>query len=194
MAKQTIVNRGISIRIACESFQVSQTCFRYKTVLTDENISIADWLMKLTNTWRNWGFGVCFLYLRNVGGFKWNHKRVYRIYKELELNLRIKPKKRLGREKPETLYVPTTINEVWSMDFMHDQLNDRRSYRLFNVIDDHNREALGMEVDLSLPTKRVIRSLDQKSLNGVANPRSCVAIMVLNTSVINCENGQIGSG
>ncbi len=47
------------------------------------------------------------------------------------------------------------------MDFMHDQLNDRRSYRLFNVIDDYNREALGMEVDLSLPTQRVIRSLDQ---------------------------------
>ena len=47
------------------------------------------------------------------------------------------------------------------MDFMHDSLSDRRSYRLFNVIDDHNREALGMEIDLSLPTQRVIRSLDQ---------------------------------
>lgn len=145
----------------CQAFGISETCFHYKALLCDENAEIADWLIKLTNTWRNWGFGLCFLHLRNVKGFKWNHKRVYRIYRELELNMRIKPKKRLVREKPEPLQVPENINEVWSMDFMHDQLGDQRSYRLFNVIDDHNREALGIEVDLSLPTERVIRSLDQ---------------------------------
>ena len=47
------------------------------------------------------------------------------------------------------------------MDFMHDQLQDGRSFRLFNVIDDHNREVLGMEVDFSLPSERVIRTLNQ---------------------------------
>jgi putative transposase len=47
------------------------------------------------------------------------------------------------------------------MDFMHDQLEDGRSYRLFNVIDDYNREGLGIEVDLSLPSERVVRALDQ---------------------------------
>ncbi len=47
------------------------------------------------------------------------------------------------------------------MDFMHDQLTDGRTFRLFNVIDDFNREALGIEVDFSLPSERVIRSLDQ---------------------------------
>ena len=41
---------------------------------------------------------------------------------ELELNLRIKPRKRLVREKPQPLSVPEAINQVWSMDFMHDQL------------------------------------------------------------------------
>ncbi len=130
-------------------------------MLCDENAEIADWLIKLTSTWRTWGFGLCFLYLRNVKGFTWNHKRVYRIYRELDLNLRIKPKKHLVREKPDALKVPSTINEIWSMDFMHDQLEGQRPYRLFNVIDDHNREALGIEVGLSLPTERVIRSLEQ---------------------------------
>ena len=86
---------------------------------------------------------------------------MYRIYRELELNLRIKPKKRLVREKPEPLAVPTTMNDCWSMDFMHDQLADGRSYRLFNVIDDFNREGLAIEVDFSLPASRVIRALDQ---------------------------------
>jgi len=47
------------------------------------------------------------------------------------------------------------------MDFMHDQLRNGRSYRLFNVIDDFNREGLGIEVDFSLPAERVIRSLEQ---------------------------------
>ena len=47
------------------------------------------------------------------------------------------------------------------MDFMHDQLQDGRTFRLFNVIDDFNREAIGMEVDFSLPSERVIRELKQ---------------------------------
>jgi putative transposase len=109
----------------------------------------------------NWGFGLCFLYLRNVKGYHWNHKRVYRIYRELELNLRIRPRKRLKRDKPDALAVPEAINECWSMDFMHDQLGDGRSYRLFNVIDDFNREGLIIEADFSLPAIRVIRALDQ---------------------------------
>jgi putative transposase len=96
-----------------------------------------------------------------VKGFPWNHKRVYRLYRELELNMRIKPKRRIVREKPATLAVPERINVCWSMDFMHDQLHNARSYRLFNVIDDFNREGLGIEVDFSLPAARVIRSLDQ---------------------------------
>lgn len=47
------------------------------------------------------------------------------------------------------------------MDFMHDQLGDGRNFRLFNVIDDFNREALGIEVDFSLPSARIIRALEQ---------------------------------
>lgn len=47
------------------------------------------------------------------------------------------------------------------MDFMHDQLADGRSYRLLNVIDDFNREGLAMEIDLSLPAERVVRTLEQ---------------------------------
>ncbi|XVN75130.1 IS3 family transposase ISXac2 [Oligella sp. MSHR50489EDL] len=133
----------------------------YRPKQADENEVIADWLIRLTTAQRNWGFGLCFLYLRNIKGFKWNHKRVYRIYRELELNLRIKPKKRIVRERPEALGTATAINQVWSMDFMHDQLADGRSLRLFNVIDDFNREGLGIEVDFSLPAERVTRVLDQ---------------------------------
>jgi len=161
MAKQTVEQKGVSVSLACVAFFISETCYRYKPKLSDDNAKIADWLIRLTHNQRNWGFGLCYLYLRNVKGFRWNHKRVYRIYRELELNLRIKPKKRLIRNKPQKLRQPERVNECWSMDFMHDQLSDGRSFRTFNVIDDYNREGLCIEVDFSLPTERVIRALDQ---------------------------------
>jgi putative transposase len=130
------------------------TCYRYNKKRSAENELIADWLVRLTTAQCNWGFGLCYLYLRNVKGFFWNHKRVYRIYRDLELNLRMKPHKRLVREKPEALFEPDRINHVWSMHFMHDQSSDGRSIRLLNVIDNFNREALAMEIDLSLPSER----------------------------------------
>lgn len=161
MAHAAKKRHGISVSLACKTFSMSEVCFRYERRLVDDNQEIADWLVRLTTTYRNWGFGMCFLYLRNVKKFLWNHKRVYRIYRELELNLRIKPKKRITREKPAPLKVPTSINETWSMDFMHDGLNNGKSYRLLNVIDDFNRQGLGMEVDVSLPSERVIRTLER---------------------------------
>lgn len=142
-------------------FGISETCYRYEAQLSSENQQIADWLLRLTTTHKRWGFGLCFLYLRNVKGFGWNHKRVYRIYRELELNLRIKPKRRLQRDYPGELDVPIGPNQVWSMDFMSDQLVSGKTFRTFNVIDDYNREGLGIEVDLSLPSVRVIRALEQ---------------------------------
>lgn len=160
-AIQAVQSKGISVRLACQAFRISETCYRYQPKLSHENAEIVDWLIRLTHNQRNWGFGLCFLYLRNVKGFGWNHKRVYRIYRELALNLRIKPRQRLQREKPESLAVPKSINQVWSMDFMHDQLADGRAFRLFNVLDDYNREGLTIEVDFSLPSARVIRALDQ---------------------------------
>jgi putative transposase len=156
-----VTQNGGSIALACRTFQVSETCYRYSPVLSDENEEIADWLERLTTNKRSWGFGLCFLYLRNVQGYGWNHKRVYRIYCELELNLRIKPRKRLQRDKPEPLAVPDVPNDTWSMDFMADQLADGRSIRTLNVLDDFNREGLCIEVNFSLPAERVVRSLNQ---------------------------------
>ena len=177
MAYKVVSEQGVCIRVACVAFRISESCYRYERKLDAENEEVANWLIKLTDNHRSWGFGLCYLYLRNVKGFKWNHKRVYRIYKELELNLRIKPRKRLVREKPEALTVPLAINQVWSMDFMHDQLEDGRTFRLFNVIDDFNREAIGMEVDFSLPSERVIRELKQ-IISWRGKP-----------AVIRCDNG-----
>tara|TARA_Y100001001_G_scaffold128019_1_gene126932 strand:+ start:360 stop:1157 length:798 start_codon:yes stop_codon:yes gene_type:complete len=161
MAQHAVQKHGISVRMACICLGVSQSCYHYQPKLNSENALIADWLLRLTEAQKQWGFGLCFLYLRNVKHFTWNHKRVYRIYRELELNLRIKPRRRLKRDKPDALAVPTAVNQVWSMDFMSDSLTDGRSIRTFNVIDDYNREGLTIDVDLSMPGLRVIRALEQ---------------------------------
>lgn len=177
MAQNAVRAQSVSIRLACSAFMVSESCYRYQPRLCSENEEIADWLIKLTNRDSDWGFGLCFDYLRNVKGFHWNHKRVYRIYCELALNLRIKPRRRLKRHKPEPLKEPMKQNQVWSMDFMHDQLADGRHYRLFNVIDDYRREGIVIEAGFSLPAIRVIRALNQL-LEWREKP-----------SVIRCDNG-----
>lgn len=161
MAKLAVAMRGIPIKLAYQASMISECCYRYESKQSAENDEIADWLIRLTDNNRTWGFGLCYLYLRNVEGFGWNHKSGYHLYRLLELNLRIKPRKRLVPDKPQPLSVPQAVNQVWSMDFMHDQLEDGRSFRLLNIIDDFNREALGIEVDFSLPTLRVIRTLTQ---------------------------------
>lgn len=177
MAQASVAQHSVSIRLACQCFLISETCYRYQPKLASENEIIAQWLIKLTSEHSDWGFGLCFDYLRNVQGFSWNHKRVYRIYVELTLNLRIKPKRRLNRHKPEPLKEPLRTNQVWSVDFMHDQLSDGRTFRLFNVIDDYRREGLAIEADFSLPSSRVIRALEQL-MEWRSKP-----------SVIRCDNG-----
>ena len=161
MVQWAVKEKQASIRLACATFGISETCYRYQALQCGENEEIADWLLRLTSCHKRWGFGLCFLYLRNVKGFTWNHKRVYRIYRALELNLRIRPRRRLVRQKPDTLRVPEQPNDTWSMDFMADQLASGRKFRTFNVLDDFNREGLGIEVDTALPSERVVRSLEQ---------------------------------
>lgn len=172
----------MSLKLAGTVFGISECCYRYQPTLSTERAEIADHLIRLTHKQRHRGFGLCLRYRRNVKGRPWSHKRVYRVYRELELNLRIKPKKRIIREKPEPLAVPAAINGTWPTDFMHAALSDGRTYRLFSVIDDFNREGLGIEVDLPLPAERVMPAWSRSS-NGGARRRSSAVTTGRNTSV-----------
>jgi putative transposase len=70
MAKKAVTERGVCIRVACQAFGISESCYRYERKLDAENAEVANWLMKLTDNHRSWGFGLCYLYLRNVKGNK----------------------------------------------------------------------------------------------------------------------------
>ncbi|RUR89311.1 hypothetical protein KHDHEBDM_04300 [Pectobacterium polaris] len=95
MAQRAVANRNVTLRMTCVAFCISETCYRYQPVNDDENAQITDLLVDLTEKETNWSFGQCFHYLRNVKGFGWNHKLIYRIYCDLAFNLRIKPRRRL---------------------------------------------------------------------------------------------------
>ena len=87
-------------------------------------------------------------------------EREYCIYGLMKLGLRRKHKKRLPARVKEPLQAPEQPNHTWSMDFMMDALGDGRKVRVFNVIDDFNREALAIEAGLSFPSRRVVRVLE----------------------------------
>ena len=94
-----------------------------------------------------------------------NHKRVWRIYKQLKLNLPRRTKKRLPKRSRQPLQIPACANQMWSMDFMSDSLYHGKRFRTLNVLDEGVREALAIEVDTSLPAERVIRVLEQLELS-----------------------------
>ena len=70
MAQHYVDAGRLSVKAACLAFGISQTRYRYEAKLNAENKIIAVWLVRLTTSQRNWGFGLCYLYLRNVKSFK----------------------------------------------------------------------------------------------------------------------------
>lgn len=99
-----------------------------------------------------WGFWKCRKALRRLG-HKWNHKRIYRVYCELRLNQKRRAKRRLPKRFKQPLLTPQGPNQVWSVDFMSDNLYIGSRFRTFNVIDDFNRECLTVEIDTSITTQ-----------------------------------------
>jgi len=101
--------------------------------------------------------------IRNEG-FLWNHKRVSRVYRLMGLNKRKRTRKRIPARVKMPLVSPTLPNETWSMDFMQDRLMNGRKFRVLNIIDDFNREALRIEPYFSITSDRVIKILERLTL------------------------------
>lgn len=125
----------------------------YQSVKDDS--AIVSSLEKLSRQHPVEGFWKCYYRLRNAGETV-NHKRLHRVYKQMQLPLRRKVKKRLPARVKEPLVVPDGFAQTWSIDFTSDALSNGTKFRSFNVIDDYNREVLFIETDYSLKSSRVI--------------------------------------
>lgn len=140
------------------ALSLSRTVYFYKPdTRRDEPVIQA--LTETAEHYPSYGFKKLFQILRRQGN-GWNHKRVHRIYCLLKLNFRRKGTQRLPVRNPARLAASEAINQSWSIDFMHGALVSGRRFRTFNVVDDFNREALAIEIDLNIPAQRVIRGLD----------------------------------
>jgi putative transposase len=150
----------MSLRSGCALFRLSTSVYYHRAKRRPQDDRIRHELRTLADTHTRWGFWMMFHRLRQ-NMHVWNHKRVYRVYTEMRLNLRRKYKQRLPSRVKLPLVQPLYPNLNWSMDFMSDALMQGRSFRSFNVIDDYNREALHITLDTSITSTRVIRELEQ---------------------------------
>lgn len=156
----------VSLRQGCKAVNLPRSTYSYQA-RPKRDEAVIDALNALVAKHPSIGFWQAFHRLR-LAGHRWNHKRVYRIYRSMGLSIRRRAKKRLPSRAKQQLFQPEAPNQVWSLDFMHDSLWDGRTYRMLNIIDDYNREVVAIETDTSLPSARVIRVLDRlKEVRGL---------------------------
>lgn len=149
---------SLNIRQACQCVSLERSSFYYQSKRKEDS-ELIDCLSDLSEKHPSYGFKKMFHSLRNQG-YGWNHKKVYRVYKKLGLNLLRKRRRRLASRERQNLEVPSTYNEVWSMDFMSDALFNSRRFRTLNIIDDYNREVIWIEVGLSIGAKHMTDLLE----------------------------------
>ena len=160
---------AMSIRQACQALNLSRSAYYYRSKAGNKNGELEVKLKSLAIKHKKYGFWMLYELIRKQG-YACNHKRLYRIYKEHNLHLRRKTKRRLPERLATRLELPAKPNQAWSVDFMSDSLASGKRFRTFNVIDNFNREALAIEVDTSLPAMRVIRVLERlKQMRGLPN-------------------------
>ncbi len=148
----------ISERQACRYAQANRRMIRYVRMLKDDQ-QLRHRLEELAAERRRFGFRRLAVLLRR-DGIVVNIKRVLRVYREANLQVRKRVKRRvaLGRGTPAPSV--SAMNERWSLDFMHDTLGSGRRIRTLNIVDDFTRECLAIEVDTSLSGDRTVRVLD----------------------------------
>lgn len=154
-----MTDHGLSIRKACDAVRLAKASFYYRRRPKDD-APVIEAIRGYIDVNPGQGFGLLSKSFRSQGR-PWGKTVLWRVYRQLRLNLPRRGKKRLPERIKAPLAVPLQPNEVWSADFMADSLWSGRSFRTFNVIDDFNREALRIEIDTSLPGPRIVRALEE---------------------------------
>lgn len=163
VADYVISVHRVSEHRSCGLAGISRRTYRYESIKDDDPLIEA--LNALAGRYPGNGFWKLYDRLRRMG-HRWNHKRVYRVYCALKLNIRRKVRKRLPRRVARALEVPKTADVCWSMDFMSDSLYTGRKFRLLNIVDDFSRECLAMEAATSISSRYVVRILDRLKEQG----------------------------
>lgn len=148
-----------SIRRSCWLVGLRQSTFFYKPRSNRTDSEIKERILEIAQSKSRYGRPRVVWYLRFKLGFRDNHKRIARIYRELGLQVYKRPKHKRGARRRPLYAAPTTPNELWAMDFVSDSLSTGRRFRLLTVKDLFTHEALMIYVDRSIPGWRVAELL-----------------------------------
>ena len=153
----------VSTRRACMVLELGRTTYYYKST-ADPQTALRIRLRDLANARIRYGYRRLHVLLRREG-WKINAKRVYRLYMQEGLGLRIKkPKRRRSAVARVALPEPTGPNQIWSMDFVSDELGWGQRFRVLTLVDHFTRESPVLEVGVGMSGQLVSEVLDKVAL------------------------------
>jgi putative transposase len=147
-----------SLRRACRLAGISRKAMAYRPLDRGDQ-PLRTRLKQLGEQYPRYGYLMLHAMLKHEG-LVVNRKRTYRLYTELGMQVRTRRRKKLIRPRVP-MAIPTTVNERWSLDFVHDQLSCGRRIRILNIVDDYSRTCVGQLVDTSISGQRMVRYLDE---------------------------------
>ncbi len=160
LAADLIKRYGTSLRKVCGALKLNRQTYLYRASARD-SAAVLMRIKEITQTRVHYGYRRVHVLLRREG-FKDNHKRVYRLYREQGLSLRYKrPKRNKAAQLRQPKTLASQINQMWSMDFVADNMFDGRKLRMLTVVDCCSRESLAIHVGQSLKGEDVARVLSQ---------------------------------
>jgi len=163
---------GLSQRKACAVATCNRKTYRRLLRISDD-ARLLQRLCDLAAQRRRFGYRRLNVLLRREGIVA-NHKRVYRVYAAAKLQVRKRVKRRVAFGRGEAITPALQPNVRWSLDFVHDTLNNGRRLRTLNIVDDFTRESLAIEVDTSISGPRVARVLDRIAVERGTYPQTLV--------------------
>lgn len=151
---------GVSIRRACRVMEVDTSTYHYKS-RRREQAGLEARIKEIAQVRVRYGYRRVQVLLRREGWAD-NVKRVYRIYRGLGLQLRKKPPLRRVRAKlREDRQAAVRPNDVWAMDFVHDQLATGQKLRVLTVVDTFSRYCPGLDVRFRYRAEDVVATLER---------------------------------
>lgn len=153
-----IEQHQLSERRACRVVGILRSVKRYQSK-RKEPLELISQLRQLAYKRKRFGYRRLHVMLKREG-IKVNHKRVYRLYQQAGLVVRLRQRQRICNSIRRPIGLPMTLNESWSMDFVADGLCDGRRIRCLNIVDDLSKESVQIEVDTSISGERVMRVLE----------------------------------
>ncbi|AEL07667.1 transposase [Xanthomonas campestris pv. raphani 756C] len=162
-ARRTLVREwighGASERRALAVIGMSASALRY-CLREDRNGELRERICALAHRHRRYGVGMIYLKLRQEGRIV-NYKRVERLYREQQLQVRRRKRKKVPIGERQPLLRPSQANQVWSMDFVFDRTAEGRVIKCLVIVDDATHEAVAIEVERAISGHGVTRVLDR---------------------------------